>query len=430
MKKMISAETTEHLSVAFARRIGEPVQLELLSDPEEDEDDASDVNLDASAVLSQLRHNRDTLEGSAESTTQSGIRNLQADSVRLNPRYTFEQFVVGKHNQLAHAAAQAVAERPGVEYNPLFVYSLTGLGKTHLLHAIGHEVVRIRPEARVKYVTTEEFTNQLIKAIQHRDVPAFNRIYRSADLLLVDDIQFLINKDQTQENFFHLFNTLHELGRQVVITSDRMPSDLDTLEDRLISRFESGLTADISKPDYETRLAILHQKNQSRGFGLSSDILARIASVVDSNVRELEGALTKVSALGRLSRLPLTQDEVDDVLDNMRKSLKEGHAPSADDILEEAAIHFQISVEDLKSDRRTARVSVPRQIGMYFCRELTHLSLKDIGQVFGGKDHTTVIYALERVEARLGVDESFAREVMLLRNRLRERFRAPESKGG
>ena len=425
MLRMITKEGSQCIQDAIARRLGEPIQLTLLADPGSDPSDGQEYN--PTAILDRIDRARETLEGNQQdfySPPGPGPTARRSEVVRLNPRYNFEHFVVGNHNQLAVAAAQAVAREPGVVYNPLFVYAFTGLGKTHLIQAIGHEVLRQRPEARVHYVTSEEFTNELIEGIQHRDrMSAFNRKYRNVDVLLIDDIHFLIGKIQTQEAFFHTFNTLHELGRQVVISSDRPPAELDTLEERLISRFEWGLTVDISKPDYETRLAILHKKNESRGFGLSSEILARIAGRVDSNVRELEGALTKVSAYQRLNRTPMLLEDVDELLTHMRRSLSKEAIPRPMQIIEEVGSYFKISCDDLCGDRRTAKITVPRQLGMYFCRELTHLSLKDIGQAFGGKDHTTVIYALNRVEERLQVDETFAQDVMLLRAKLRERFR-------
>jgi chromosomal replication initiator protein len=428
MLRMITPEGSRLLEEAFKRHLGEACQLILIAEHETDTD-ADDGGLyDTGAILDHLKEARETLTGEMPAVGPPSSEVRRAHGFRLNPRYTFDQFVVGNHNQLAHAAAQAVAREPGSVYNPLFVYALTGLGKTHLLQAIGHEVLKTRPEARVCYVTSEAFTNELIEGIQHRErMPGFHRKYRSVDVLLIDDIQFLIGKVATQEAFFHTFNTLHELGRQVVISSDRPPADLDTLEERLTSRFEWGLTADISKPDYETRLAILHKKNHTRGFELPSDLLARIASCVDSNVRELEGALTKVSAHQRLLRRSLMLEEVDDVLAHLRRSLDSSRTPAPNEIMEEVAAHFQVDVDDLKGERRTARITVPRQVAMYFSRELTHLSLKDIGQAFGGKDHTTVIYALNRVEERLGVDEAFARDMMLIRARLRERFRPPDA---
>ncbi len=425
MLRMITSEGSACIEEAFARKLGEPCQLELLSEPDEDEDEESGYR--TTEIINQIKNARDTLSRRAEDAGFAVLEEARAHAIRLNPRYTFEHFVVGNHNQLAAAAAQAVAREPGDVYNPLFIFAFTGLGKTHLLQAIGHEVLVGNPDSRICYVTSEEFTNELIDGIKHREMmSAFNRKYRNVDVLLIDDIQFLIGKTQTQMAFFHTFNTLHELGRQIVITSDRPPVELETLEERLISRFEWGLTVDISKPDYETRLAILHQKNDARKFGLSSDTLARIASCVDSNVRELEGALTKVSAHQRLSQYPLTLEEVDEVLLHMRRTLQKGVTPMPQQIIEEVAAYFKVGIDELCGDRRTARISVPRQLGMYFCRELTHLPLKDIGQAFGGKDHTTVIYAVNRVEERLGVDEAFAQDVLLLRARLRDRFRPPE----
>lgn len=430
MLHIASSEGTKCIEEAFSRRLGKPVQLKLLSDPVVKEPRPSYVPppIDTTDLIEKINRNKETLQYKrADDYSMVPGESGRIDSLRLNPRYTFRQFVVGNHCQLAHAAAVAVAREPGEVYNPLFIYALTGLGKTHLLQAIGHEALQTRPDARVCYVTSEAFTNELIDGIQHRErMSKFHRKYRNVDLLLIDDIHFLIGKPQTQEAFFHTFNTLHELSRQVVITSDRPPAELDTLEERLISRFEWGLTVDMSKPDYETRLAILQAKNQIRGFGLSQEILSRIASRVDSNIRELEGALTKMSAYHRLNHTSLTIEEVDEVLTHMRRNLNKGGTPMPQDIIEEVAAHFRISVEELRGDRRTAKITVPRQLGMYFCRELTHLSLKDIGKAFGGKDHTTVIYAVTRVEERLGVDEAFARDAMILRARLRERFRRPD----
>ncbi len=428
MLHMVSTESNRCIEEAFSKRLGKPCQLELLADPVSVEDKTSDKqSINSTDLIERINRNKDTLK---QKHYDAGIAASgdfrRTESIRLNPRYTFEQFVVGNHNQLAHAAAIAVAREPGEVYNPLFIYAKTGLGKTHLLQAIGHEVQSSRPESRVFFITSEAFTNELIEGIQHRErMSKFHRKYRNIDVLLIDDIHFLIGKPQTQEAFFHTFNTLHELGRQLVIASDRPPAELDTLEERLISRFEWGLTVDMSKPDFETRLAILNSKNQIRGFGLPMEILSRIASRVDSNIRELEGALTKMSAYQRLNHANLTIEEVDDVLAHMRRNLNKGCTPMPQDIMEEVAAHFKVSIDDLMGDKRTAKITVPRQLGMYFCRELTHLSLKDIGKAFGGKDHTTVIYAVTRVEERLGVDDVFARDAMILRARLKERFRHP-----
>lgn len=428
MLHIAAKEDNQCIADAFTRRLGKPCQLKLLADPVIDETGANKIPpVDTSELIEKINRNKEALRykrpGEPGLSHDSAYRH---EALRLNPRYTFKQFVVGDHCQLAHAAAMAVSSEPAEKYNPLFIYALTGLGKTHLLQAIGHEVLATRPESRVCYVTSEAFTNELIDGIQHRErMSNFHRKYRNVDVLLIDDIHFLIGKPQTQEAFFHTFNTLHELGRQVVITSDRPPAELDTLEERLISRFEWGLTVDMSKPDYETRFAILNSKNQIRGFGITQEILSRIASRVDSNIRELEGALTKMSAYQRLNHIDLTIELVDEVLTQMRRNLNKGCTPMPQDIIEEVAAHFKISVDELKGDRRTAKITVPRQLGMYFCRELTHLSLKDIGKEFGGKDHTTVIYAVTRVEERLGVDESFARDAMILRARLRERFKRP-----
>lgn len=417
MVRMITKQVSDTLTEAISLRVGEPVQLTFEIDKGMRRREPLSG---ADSILGHIRVARETLTGRSWRPLEQ-----PSDTVpRLNPDYTFEKFVVGSHNRLAHAGAVAVAKSPGTVYNPLFIYSNTGLGKTHLLQAIGHETMKLHPGIKVCYATAEKFTNQLIEGIRDRDkMEQFTRTYRSTDVLLIDDIHFLIGKEQTQEAFFHTFNALHELRRQIVISSDRPPAHFDTLEDRLRTRFAWGLIADISKPDFETRLAILRVKNEDANCGLSDEILACIASRLDGSIRELQGGLTRVSAHQKLSTVPLTVEEVEAILADCSLARRTGQVLSPRDIMQEVAGHFGVTIEELRGNRRTARITVPRQVAMYLCRELTMLSLKDIGAAFGGKDHTTVIYALEKVEERLGVEEELAREVALLRSRLKERFK-------
>jgi len=313
---------------------------------------------------------------------------------RLNPKYTFDNFVIGTSNRFAHAAALAVAESPAKAYNPLFIYGGSGLGKTHLLHAIGHYAQGIFPSIQVRYVSSEEFTNDYINAIALGQMPQFNRRYREVDLLLIDDIQFLGGKDATQDTFFHTFNTLHEHGKQVVITSDVPPKQLVGFEERMRSRFGWGLITDIQVPDLETRIAILRKKVALENLGIGDDVLEYIASKVSSNIRELEGTLIRVSAFASLNRVPVDLSLVQTILKDLI-TLDEGDI-SPTDIIEHVARYFEISLDDIYGTSRAAAIAQARQIAMYLCRELTSLSLPKIGQLIG-RDHTTVMYANSKI---------------------------------
>jgi chromosomal replication initiator protein len=315
-------------------------------------------------------------------------------ATRLNPKYTFDNFVIGTSNRFAHAAALAVAESPAKAYNPLFIYGGSGLGKTHLLHAIGHYAQGIFPSIQVRYVSSEEFTNDYINAIALGQMPQFNRRYREVDLLLIDDIQFLGGKDATQDTFFHTFNTLHEHGKQVVITSDVPPKQLVGFEERMRSRFGWGLITDIQVPDLETRIAILRKKVALEDLGVSDDVLEYIASKVSSNIRELEGTLIRVSAFASLNRVPVDLSLVQTILKDLI-TLDEGDI-SPTDIIEHVARYFEISLDDIYGTSRAAAIAQARQIAMYLCRELTSLSLPKIGQLIG-RDHTTVMYANTKI---------------------------------
>lgn len=336
-----------------------------------------------------------------------------ADAFPHNPRYTFDTFIVGSSNRLAHAASLAVAENPARAYNPLFLYGRVGLGKTHLLRAIGNAAQR--SGLQVLYVSSEEFTNDLIHAIRTHSTQAFRDKYRRTDVLLVDDIQFIAGKESTQEEFFHTFNTLHGQNKQIVITSDRSPKGLVTLEERLRSRFEWGLIADIQAPDYETRLAILRINAERLGRHVDPEVLETIAQRMQSNIRELEGALNRIVAYAYLRDLPLNAELVDSALADL---IPEPQSMQPDQLVQAVAQAFNVSVERLLSRNRAQEVALPRQVAMYLLREESKLSLPQIGEILGGRDHTTVMYGCEKIRELLEHDEGLRRQVAQLREQL------------
>jgi len=339
----------------------------------------------------------------------------------LNPRYTFATYVVGSANRLAHAASLSVAERPGSQrtggYNPLFLYGGTGLGKTHLLHAIGNAVLDRAPKRRVLYITGEAFTNEFIQSIQQGSIEKFRARFRKIDVLLIDDIQFIADKERTQEEFFHTFNALHSAGKQIVLTSDRTPKEIALLEERLRSRFEWGLLADVASPDLETRIAILRTKAEENGVVVAADVIEQVARRVQSNVRELEGALTRLVAVGRLSGLPVTMELASRVL-------SEAVYPNPKRILEPEQVvalvaeHFSLTLEQMRGPKRDRDIVVPRQIAAYLSREETDASLVRIGAALGGRDHSTIIHACDKIEREMAYDGDLRREVALLREAL------------
>ncbi len=336
----------------------------------------------------------------------------------LNHRYTFETFVIGSGNRLAHAAALAVAEAPARAYNPLFLYGGVGLGKTHLMQAIAHRVLQRNPRTRVVYVSSETFTNEIINAIRDRTTIEFRNRYRNVDVLLVDDIQFLAGKETTQEEFFHTFNALHESGRQIVVSSDRPPKEIQTLEERLRSRFEWGLVSDIQPPDLETRIAILRKKAQLEHLTVPDDVVYYIAERVTSNIRELEGALIRLVAHASLIHAPITLELAETTLKDLLPPAQPV-AITIQAIQEVVAEHFGISVRDLKMRSRARAVAFPRQVAMYLCRELTNASLPKIGEDFGGRDHTTVLHACEKIRAEAEADSTLRATLQHLIQRLR-----------
>ena len=352
----------------------------------------------------------------ASNKVVSDSLNDRKSEANINPNYTFDNFVVGGNNNFAHAYALAVAESPAEMYNPLFIYGGVGLGKTHLMHSIGNFILDKNPDAKIRCVTSEVFTNEVIGAIRSENqssIVEFRDKYRNLDVLLIDDIQFIIGKERSQEEFFHTFNTLKESNKQIVISSDKPPKDITTLEDRLKSRFEMGLTVDISAPDYETRMAILSKKAESEGYNINEEIIKYIASNIKSNIRELEGALTKIVAFSRVSKKPVDVEFAKEVLkDIISPDVNKEITPKA--IINIVAEHFNISPADIVSRKKSHNISHPRQIAMYLIRTLTDSSLQTISAALHKKDHTTVMYAIEKISNEIDCNESTKNTVDIL----------------
>ncbi|PYZ96262.1 chromosomal replication initiator protein DnaA [Alteribacter lacisalsi] len=336
----------------------------------------------------------------------------------LNPKYTFDTFVIGSGNRFAHAASLAVAEAPAKAYNPLFIYGGVGLGKTHLMHAIGHYVIDHNPDAKVVYLSSEKFTNEFINSIRDNKAVHFRNKYRNVDVLLIDDIQFLAGKEQTQEEFFHTFNALHEERKQIVISSDRPPKEIPTLEDRLRSRFEWGLITDITPPDLETRIAILRKKAKAENLDIPNEVMLYIANQIDTNIRELEGALIRVVAYSSLINQDMNADlaavALKDIIPNSKPK-----TITIQDVQKLVAETFEVRIEEMKAKKRTKTVAFPRQIAMYLSRELTESSLPKIGGEFGGRDHTTVIHAHEKISRLLTTDQDLQKQVQEITEQLK-----------
>ena len=349
----------------------------------------------------------------APSNPRAAFIDIEPPEDTLNPKYTFEKFVVGSCNQFGHAAAKATAESPGTTYNPLFIYGGVGLGKTHLMHAIGHSIKQRSPHLRVSYITSERFMNELINAIRFNKTPSFRDKYRSIDVLLMDDVQFMAGKERTQEEFFHTFNTLHNSQKQIIVTSDCPPREIPTLEERLHSRFEWGLIADLEPPDLETKVAILKRKADLDGIPLDDDIAIYIAGKVKSNVRELEGSLIRLVAIASLKGVPiskaLAQEAMKNILDSARPV-----GITIDRIARAVAAHYDLTVEEMKAKNNSRAIAMPRQIAMYLCKQLTRHSFPEIGREFGGKHHTTVMHSVEKIDALTKEDRNFHRDIQEL----------------
>ena len=346
--------------------------------------------------------------------------NENKEMANLNPKYTFDTFVVGSNNKFAHAASLAVAESPGEIYNPLFLYGGVGLGKTHLMHSIAHFILEKNPSCRIVYTTSEEFTNELIEAIRNGNNTAmtkFREKYRNIDVLLIDDIQFIIGKESTQEEFFHTFNSLHAAKKQIIISSDKPPKDMEILEDRIRSRFEWGLLADISSPDYETRVAILRKKEEMDGYNIDDAIIEYIAKNIKSNIRELEGSLNKIIAYANLEKREITMELAEEVLKDII-SPNEKKIITPEYIISTVAEHFDVSPEEIAGNKRNSKVVYPRQIAMYLCREMTDAPSKSIGKCFGNRDHTTIMHGCDKIEQELKSSENTRNTVEILKKKL------------
>lgn len=340
---------------------------------------------------------------------ESRRQKLASRGIYLNPKYTFENFVIGPSNQFAQAAAKAVAEAPGRTYNPLFTYGGVGLGKTHLINAIGNAVIDKSPDIKAIFVTAEQFTNEVVSAIRHEKMGELKEKYRNVDLLLLDDIHFIANKTQTQEEFFHTFNALYEKQKQIVISSDRPPKEIGAITDRLRSRFSMGLIADIQPPELETRMAILLKKAEMEKINVSEEVAYYLASKVKSNIRELEGCLIRLGAQSSLTGRPINEEMAKNIL---RDLIEEDEKPVTTDLIQKVVCeHFALKLADIKAKKRTKEIALPRQIAMYLSKQLTSLSLNDIGKNFGGKNHATVIYSCKQVEDKRGKDEAFNRMI-------------------
>ena len=353
--------------------------------------------------------------------TQNAVSPVTLQNANLNPKYTFDSFVVGANNNLAHAASLAVAESPGEIYNPLFIYGGVGLGKTHLMQSIANFILKNNPKAKILYVTSEKFTNELIDAIRNKNnisTTEFREKYRNNDVLLIDDIQFIIGKESTQEEFFHTFNALHEAKKQIIISSDKPPKEIETLEERLRSRFEWGLTVDIQSPDYETRMAILRKKEEMEGYNIDNEVIKYIATNIKSNIRELEGALTKIVALSKLEK----NREINIAL--AEKALKDIIAPgdkkevTPEFIIEVVADHFNLTPLDIVSQRRNKEIVYPRQIAMYLCRNMTDTGLQNIGKSLGGRDHTTILHGIDKITADLEGNPTLQNTIDILKKKI------------
>ena len=341
-------------------------------------------------------------------------------NANLNPRYTFDTFVVGSNNRFAHAASLAVAESPGTLYNPLFIYGGAGLGKTHLMHSIAHFIIDHDENSKVLYVTSEEFTNELIETIRNGNNSAmtkFREKYRNIDVLLVDDIQFIIGKESTQEEFFHTFNSLHSAKKQIIISSDKPPKDMEILEERFRSRFEWGLIADITLPDYETRMAILHKKEEMDGYDINEEVIKYIANNIKSNIRELEGAINKVMAFAKLEKKEVTLELAEQALKDII-SPDEKKVITPEYIISMVAEHFDVTVEDLSGNKRNSKIVTPRQIAMYLCREIISTPLKSIGKSLGNRDHTTIMHGIDKIEKEISNDENLKNTIETLKKKI------------
>jgi chromosomal replication initiator protein len=426
-KDVLEARLRPVVVQALSQTLGREIRLAVTVDPTiapAIDEEATDEVADATYADATDENAEIAAEGRHEdSRPGTGSPGTRLEDGRLNAKYTFDTFVIGSSNRFAHAAAVAVAEQPARAYNPLFIYGGSGLGKTHLLHAIGHYTRTLYKGTRVRYVSSEEFTNEFINSIRDDKAAVFQRRYRDVDVLLVDDIQFLSGKVQTQEEFFHTFNTLHNANKQIVVTSDLPPKQLQDFEDRMRSRFEWGLITDVQPPDLETRIAILRKKSVQERLVAPPEVLEFIASKISSNIRELEGALIRVTAFASLNRQPVDLAITEIVLKDLFPS-ESGPEITAAQIMAAAASYFGVTVEELCGSSRSRVLVTARQIAMYLCRELTDLSLPKIGQAFGGRDHTTVMHADRKIRQLMAERRSLFNQVTDLTSRIKSQPRS------
>ena len=431
VKEYLDTRLRPMIATALSAELGRDIQVAIsvqrsedgpdTRDLDDDLDDDFDDDLPASAGGAWALSNRGDTGPYAIDSSAGRTTTIDREA-RLNPKYTFDTFVIGSSNRFTHAATVAVAEAPAKAYNPLFIYGDSGLGKTHLLHAMGHYVQRLFPALKVRYVSSEEFTNDFINSLRDDKMHAFQSRYRSVDLLLIDDIQFLERAERTQEEFFHTFNTLHNANKQIVISSDRSPRQLSTLEDRLRTRFEWGLITDVQVPDLETRIAILRKKAAQEGMNPPPEVMEFIASKIQSNIRELEGALIRVMAYASLNKQLVEMKLAETVLKDL---ISDSDAPeiTAATIMSVASEFFSVSIEDLVSSSRSRALVSARQIAMYLCRELTDLSLPKIGELFGGRDHTTVMHADRKIRGLMAERLSVYNQITEMTSRIKQRAR-------
>lgn len=370
-------------------------------------------NVSGQQYIVKLVTSKDEIKEEQKKVTKKKAKESIIPNSNLNPKYTFDSFVIGNSNRFSHAACVAVAEAPAKSYNPLFLYGGVGLGKTHLMQAIGHHILKYNEDSTIVYVSSEKFTNELINSIKDDKNEEFRNKYRNVDVLLIDDIQFIAGKERTQEEFFHTFNALHEANKQIIISSDRTPKEIPTLEDRLRTRFEMGLITDIQPPDFETRVAILRKKAQVENIDIKNEVMNYIAKNIKSNIRELEGALTRVIAYSSLTNKPVNVDLAKEALKDIVRPNRPTEV-NADLIKEFVAREFNIKMSDFASKKRTRAIAYPRQIAMYICRELTDMSLPKIGDAFGGRDHSTVIHAHEKIASDITKDQNFKKRIINL----------------
>lgn len=375
-------------------------------------------NYNVSFILEKDVKRQSSVEN--ELSQNNSIYNMNYENANLNPKYKFDTFVVGSNNKFAHSASLAVAESPGEAYNPLYLYGGPGLGKTHLMHSIGHFILENNPDMKVLYVTSEEFTNEVIESIRSGNAASMTKLrekYRTVDVLMVDDVQFIIGKESTQEEFFHTFNVLHSARKQIILSSDKPPKEMETLEERFRSRFEWGLIADIQPPDYETRMAILRKNAETCDRNIDEEIIKYIATNIKSNIRELEGAFNKIIAFAKLNKveltLPLAEEALKDVIyPNKSREI----TPTL--IINVVAEHFGVKVEDITSKRRNSEFVQPRQVVMYLCRELTETSFTDIGKILGKKDHTTIMHGVNKITSELAINEELQNKIDIIKKKI------------